>query len=253
MNLVEPIDIRTGKPFDSRRQHLHHRPSIDGASIAGYGLVTGRARGLMGGAFMGAMLAQQSSMPPIPYKKRVAYLESNGDAWINTGIIPTLDDVISSKFNLFNSPFRASPFGSYTSTTVDGVFVRVYSSNTKIEAAFISQNAGYGGISFDVELNNDHEIELSHGSATFDGITKTNRQLTTVPSLPLYLFTMNFNGNPQQLNHVRVYSFKVARNGNDVMRLIPVVDNNGRPTMYDEVGGQFYYNQGSGEFTWAEL
>lgn len=57
MNELEPIDIRTGLPFASRCQHLHHR--IEGASIG----VGGCARWLMGGAFMGVMLSQQKSGP----------------------------------------------------------------------------------------------------------------------------------------------------------------------------------------------
>ena len=34
---------------------------------------------------------------------------------------------------------------------------------------------------------------------------------------------------------------------------IPVLDLSGRPAMYDEVSGQLFYNQGTGEFTWGEL
>lgn len=62
MNLIEPIDIRTGRPFEGRRAHLY-RPSIDGESIEGG---WGRARGLLGGAFMGVMLAQQGDSPHSP-------------------------------------------------------------------------------------------------------------------------------------------------------------------------------------------
>ena len=38
-----------------------------------------------------------------------------------------------------------------------------------------------------------------------------------------------------------------------IARYIPVIDLSGRPAMYDEVSGQFFYNQGTGEFTWGEL
>ena len=53
---------------------------------------------------------------------------------------------------------------------------------------------------------------------------------------------------------MRIYSFGTFDiDGVPVLNLIPVLDLSGRPAMYDEVSGQFFYNQGTGEFTWGEL
>lgn len=63
MNELETIDIRTGKPFTGLQKTREHG-SIPGESIEGN---WGRSRGLLGGAFMGAMLAQQSGGWVNPY------------------------------------------------------------------------------------------------------------------------------------------------------------------------------------------
>ena len=53
--------------------------------------------------------------------------------------------------------------------------------------------------------------------------------------------------------NARIWFVQFSRNGIVFENLIPVLDLSGRPAMYDEVSGQFFYNQGSGEFTWGEL
>lgn len=50
-----------------------------------------------------------------------------------------------------------------------------------------------------------------------------------------------------------VYSCSISKNGKKLRSYIPVLDLSGRPAMYDEVSGQFFYNQGTGEFDWGEL
>ena len=51
----------------------------------------------------------------------------------------------------------------------------------------------------------------------------------------------------------RIYEFSMSRFEDIIINLIPVLDLSGRPAMYDEVSGQLFYNQGTGEFTWGEL
>ena len=190
----------------------------------------------------------------LPYLRKVAYLESNGSQWIDTGVVPTLRDTIFCKFNFFDSNFRTGAFGCYTNITQDGVFVRVYNPNSKIEPAFMSISMGQAGMTFVNVVSADNEIELSHGRAVMNGVEVTAGKINRNPSLPLYLFTMNYNGSPQLLSHVRVYSFRLVRDGADVVNYNPVLDLSGRQAMYDDVSGRFLYNQGTGDdFAYGEL
>ena len=47
----------------------------------------------------------------------------------------------------------------------------------------------------------------------------------------------------------RVYAYQHKRNGALILDLIPVLDKDGTPCMYDKVSKAYYYNSGSGNFT----
>lgn len=60
----------------------------------------------------------------------------------------------------------------------------------------------------------------------------------------VYLFTANNVGVPYTGANVRIYDYWVKdKDGKEVQHLVPILDANGVPCMYDLVGKQFYYNQ----------
>ena len=88
-------------------------------------------------------------------------------------------------------------------------------------------------------------IDGTHYQGTFTPGTVTN-------STPIGIFTMLVNDSPQSfgnMNAMRLHSFKIYEN--DVLQrdFYPVLDSNGVPCLYDIVTGNYYYNQGSGNFT----
>lgn len=70
---------------------------------------------------------------------------------------------------------------------------------------------------------------------------------------PLVIFTTNRNGQPQTaeawVQQYRLYRFSI-KNANEelIMNLLPCLDKNGTPCMYDTVKRKFHYNEGTGEF-----
>ena len=48
--------------------------------------------------------------------------------------------------------------------------------------------------------------------------------------------------------YLRIYYFKLYNNGTLVRDMIPVLDPNGIPCMFDKVEYKFYYNQGTEGF-----
>ena len=54
--------------------------------------------------------------------------------------------------------------------------------------------------------------------------------------------------NARRIKNARVYKFKLTDNDVLVRDMIPVLDMDGTPCMYDKVEGKFYYNQGTGQF-----
>lgn len=79
----------------------------------------------------------------------------------------------------------------------------------------------------------------------------------TYANYPLVIFTTNRNGQPQiaeaWLQQYRLYRFSI-KNANEelIMNLLPYLDTNGTPCMYDTVSRKTFYNAGTGEFLYKE-
>ena len=183
----------------------------------------------------------------LPYLRRVAYLESHETEWIDTGIIPT----------------------QATSCKLDGRFRKV--NVTQINGVF---DDSHGDLGFDIGVNNGkwfarrfginnlaitadtnrHVFEIISDESAFsiDG-TKYNLSFSTGSfSKSIYLFVRN-DLSIKFYCTLALYGFSVRENNTLIQDIIPVLDLSGRPAMYDKISGQFFYNQGAGEFTWGEL
>ena len=184
----------------------------------------------------------------LPYLRRVAYLESHGTEWIDTGIIPT----------------RA------TSCKLDGQFRRVDVS--QINGVY---DDSHGPLGFDIGIYNGKWFSRRFGENTLKITADTNRHVFEIISdesafsidgtkyhltassgsfsKSIYLFARNDKPATLFYCNLALYGFSVRENDTLIQNLIPVLDISGRPTMYDEVSGQLFYNKGTGEFTWGEL
>lgn len=68
-------------------------------------------------------------------------------------------------------------------------------------------------------------------------------------SLPIYIGASTYcGGGPSIYWQGKFYQVKFYESGTLVRDLIPVLDNDGTPCMFDRVEGKFYYNQGTGQF-----
>ena len=191
--------------------------------------------------------AWAKSGAPLPYLRRVAYLESHGTEWIDTGIIPT----------------------EATSCKLDGQFRRV--DVTQINGAYDTSSGNKG---FDIGVANGKWFARRFGANTLKITADTNRHVFEIISdesafsidgtkynllfstgsflKSIYLFARN-DLLISFYCTLALYGFSVRENNTLIQDIIPVLDLSGRPAMYDEVSGQFFYNQGTGEFTWGEL
>ena len=200
-----------------------------------------------GGKFL-KLFGDRKMVRTLPYLRRVAYLESHGKEWIDTGIIPT----------------------EATSCKLDGQFRKV--NVTQINGVFDNSD---GGIGFDIGINGGKWFARRFGANTLKTTADTNRHVFEIISdesafsidgtkynltfsfgsfsKSLYLFARNDIGIVTFFCNLALYGFSVRENDTLIQDIIPVLDLSGRPAMYDEVSGQFFYNQGTGEFTWGEL
>ena len=200
-----------------------------------------------GGKFL-KLFGDRKMVRTLPYLRRVAYLESHETEWIDTGIIPT----------------------EATSCKLDGQFRKV--NVTQINGVF---DDSHGNLGFDIGVNNGKWFARRFGGNTSSITADTNRHVFEIISdesafsidgtkynltfsfgsfsKSLYLFARNDSRNVTFYCNLALYGFSVRENDTLIQDIIPVLDLSGRPAMYDEVSGQFFYNQGTGEFTWGEL
>ena len=194
---------------------------------------------------------------PLPYLRRVAYLESDGqqyiDTLVDTGVDFVNDNIVEIDFlpriingtdNFFGNGASwmsgytlgvAYYIGKYYAQASNGFFA---SNNSEVVVVgdwntVVASNSGikYNGI----DLSYQYESEPVSGTALLFGCRRKGS----------YFRGYTLKGGIRKA----VIMFK----GNLVRNFIPVLDLSGRPAMYDEVSGNLFYNQGKGEFTWGEL
>lgn len=99
-------------------------------------------------------------------------------------------------------------------------------------------------------INEIYEIVYKNGEIIINGevIPFTKATTNIEGSGNLGIFARQYNNKPDyNIGEIQIMSFQ----RNDDINLVPALDNNGRPCMYDTVSKQTFYNQGTGEFLYA--
>ena len=194
---------------------------------------------------------------PLPYLRRVAYLESDGqqyiDTLVDTGVDFVNDNIVEIDFLPRIISDTHNFFGN-GSSWISGYTLSVMYSGGKYYAQasngfFASNNSAV------VVVGDWNTVVASNLGVKYNGIDLSYQYPSNPVSGTALLFGCRRNG-----SYFREYTLKggirkavIMCKGNLVRNFIPVLDLSGRPTMYDEVSGQLFYNQGTGEFTWGEL
>ena len=210
-----------------------------------------------------------------PYATRLEYIESTGSQWIDSGV----NGATGLKF-CADLEWDTSHTGS--NANADWVLVgarKDTSSDTRIVPIYIEQTVcfGYGKFARTTAaytLGVRHEIVADFtdpSASTFiyrDGTPINQYKDSRTPSTgstidterPLYVFAANWGGSANLFAKAKLYGLQIwrknANTGNldPVRDFVPCKDENGVACLYDLVGGQYFYNSGSGSFnTGAEL
>lgn len=165
------------------------------------------------------------------------YLESTGTQTINTGLTPVYGDeinVIAYRTSTETSMFYAS--GTLTVTgTINSIYCRYFTS-TNNSAAEI--NLSY----FPIDAQY-HHIMLSQDGFFVDGnfVKELPGERAEASTLIIFRGTGSYG-------KIRIKRFYITRGGAYTLNLIPALDRNGTPCMYDSVSKQTFYNAGTGKF-----
>ena len=165
------------------------------------------------------------------------YLESTGTQTINTGLTPVYGDeinVLAYRTSNANSMFYASGTLTVTSSTNE-LYCRYFTS-TNNDATIILLKRFPADAQY-------HHIMISQ-----DGFYADGNFVTELPGERAKAGTMIIFRGTSALGKIRIKRFYITRDGVYTLNLIPALDRNGTPCMYDTVSKQTFYNARTGKF-----
>ena len=179
-----------------------------------------------------------------PYNKKLQYIQSSGTQWINTRIYPSrnLKTYIKFKVNTLHN----AVLGSAWNTT--GYFLYVWDGTT----------LGFQSGGTETAISGYLSGEINEVTAASSRVI-CNEQITDIAynsaytnAYPINIFRVGSGENSGFNAKMNLYALKMYDGDTLVRDFIPVLDLNGVACLYDKVNKQFYYNAGSGSFSYAE-
>lgn len=192
------------------------------------------------------------------------YIKSSGTQYIVSPVQFYGDNYkIECKFDNSDTPLNTTPFGCQS--TVAGIQIMVVGFNNANSTGTIFWNGTSTAHENRAKLNvmtkglNELVIEANNGTLTYtlNGASQVSYETYTSfepQTENMWIFGNNrqASGGGHQLATMKFYYLRIYQNNEIKYNFISVLDSNGVPCIYDTVGKKFYYNQGTGDFTYEE-
>lgn len=192
-----------------------------------------------------------------PYARELEYIQSSGTQYIDTGFIPKHNTRVKMDFKSDGVPSSYSAgcaglFGIRHGTSSNAFGIWFNDSEIYPHYGNVGYNAN-GLISLSTKQRLIYELNarvLNVYSNTTS--TKTCNSATFSCSYNMLLLSISTAGTVDERKAIgKLYSCQIYDNGTLVRDLIPVLTYSGEACLYDKVGERFYYNQGTGSFTYS--
>ena len=176
----------------------------------------------------------------------VDYLQSSGAQYIDTGRKLTQDSDITIDFQIVEKNVNTGIFGSRESAAKNNLAM-FQDANVHV---FTSDFSEYRKHRFESTSSLERtKIQMNKNGVWVDDILKKSWSdvadfETPTNGLIFDVGNNNWTGNKAVM---RLYSYTDG----DAQQLIPCLDADGVPCLYDLIGKTAMYNQGSGSFTWG--
>ena len=176
---------------------------------------------------------------------KIEYIESNGTQYIDTAVLGGNIGRVHMEFSALSAD-----------TTIMGAF-----SNTRLQCfidsfwfvtfrTFVTNSTGDNIVKIQSNTKISIDWNIKDGSTTINNTSYSlNSGTYENINYTMYLFAGNNNGNLSTPSTMILYLCKIYDNNGVLVRdMIPVLDSNNIPCMYDLVEDKFYYNAGTGDF-----
>lgn len=191
---------------------------------------------------------------PMPYESKVEYLKSNGNQYLDIGIIPKSGYRAICEYMLekkFTDP-RAF-FGQRTSYQGSNAFSVFLTCDTSPQDYFVQYASDQGKVSVVNAPNILHTVELGKKSYLDSNLLKTvTTTFNGTYTISIFAIHQNFQGsvnyNDRRMKDCRVYSFKLYNDSDTLIFDGIPVRKGTKGYMYDRVSGRLFNNLGTGNF-----
>nr|DAF64392.1 MAG TPA: hypothetical protein [Siphoviridae sp. ct9UA16] len=176
----------------------------------------------------------------------VSFLQSSGSQYIDTGRKLTQDSDITIDFRIVGELYRnAGIFGSRESAPKNNL--TLFQNNMSTLSGDFSE---YQNHRFTTAASSERtKIRMNKSGAWVNNILKKSWGGVADFETPTngLIFDVGNNNWAERKAIMRLYGYT---DGN-AQRLVPCLDANGVPCLYDLIGKTALYNQGAGSFTWG--
>lgn len=171
----------------------------------------------------------------------LAYIQSSGTQYIDTGFTPTNNSGVKVKFSTSQSA---------------GCSIAACDGGWQVNSFAIWSNImSFGSAAKNISVSDGatHTIFLDRGTAYLDAVQIWTATGTFTAGATLTLFCLNRGGIKQEYSTMKLYACQVYDNGTLIRDFYPCINASGVVGLYDIVGKQFYGNAGTGVFTGSEV
>jgi hypothetical protein len=179
----------------------------------------------------------------IPYSKELQYIKGDGAQYIDTGFKPNNNSCYEIKYQTVPTQSYVGIMGAEHGW--GSASFALWCKHAGFCNSTITNQTWYGETPVIMKFNK--------GILYKDGVQVWSANGTFQCNYNAYLFGINRAGTlTEPVDNLKIYYAKIWDNGTLVRDYIPVLDKSGVACLYDKVNKQFYYNAGSGVFTYAE-
>ena len=190
------------------------------------------------------------SAEDFPCDREVEWLRSAGTAWVDSGIIPTLDTAVTVRGKCADNVclFGLSGylyFFEVNGGTYYGFFPSTAANNASGSFAAYGSNNGFHTLSIGPDgafIDGVSKVSFASGSTKFARMTYT---------LPIFFRRDSGNGSIVKNGEALISDVKISEGGRLLRDLVPCVAN-GTPCFYDRVSGSYFASEVSDAFTAGE-
>lgn len=189
------------------------------------------------------MALSQIGELPLGYR-RCTYIEATGTQWIDTEFYPN----IRTKARVVFSPIQTNSFGFFGARKDPNRFnCTTFSQGTYF--AFSVSDGSWSGNKTKIKLGSIYDCVTENGVQIINGAQYTEPAVSSLGDCGSFkLATLDMYGDVVTINACRWFSVQLWDDGELARNMIPALDTNGKPCMYDTISKQIFYNQGAGEF-----